>query len=160
MLNFCDFIQVFVFTTNHHLKCSLQLYKLSYFAKGKLLYTFYAYLVKITETKQAGLTSFYLRINKRETFYLCMIPFNQIIRYRNNVNLCEFECGQNNPDHTCTFQYASAYLRISSYSLIYKLYTPGKVFSCTPDEGIRVFHMYLQILCHTCYLTQGRIKIT
>ena len=22
MLNFCDFIQVFVFTTNHHLKCN------------------------------------------------------------------------------------------------------------------------------------------
>ena len=30
--------------------------------------------------------------------------------------------------------------------------------SCTPDKDIRVFHMYLQILSHPCYLTQDRIK--
>ena len=32
--------------------------------------------------------------------------------------------------------------------------------SCTPDKDIRVFHLYLQILSHPCYLTQDRIKIT
>ena len=36
----------------------------------------------------------------------------------------------------------------------------GSDFSCTPDKDIRVFHLYLQILSHPCYLTQGRIKIT
>ena len=31
-------------------------------------------------------------------------------------------------------------------------------FSCTPDKDIRVFHLYLQIIPHPCYLTQDRIK--
>ena len=35
-----------------------------------------------------------------------------------------------------------------------------QLFSCTPDKDIRVFHLYLQILSHPCYLTQDRIKIT
>ena len=41
---------------------------------------------------------------------------------------------------------------------LYLLYLGQIHYSCTPDKVIRVFHLYLQILSHPCYLTRDRIK--
>ena len=46
MLNFCDFIQVFVFTTNHHLKKINE--KISNYIWSGLIFLLLAQLVKIS----------------------------------------------------------------------------------------------------------------
>ena len=49
---------------------------------------------------------------------------------------------------------------VEKRGLEYEQVNDWKSLSCTADKDIRVFHLYLQILSHPCYLTQDRIKIT
>ena len=69
---------------NADINSSLKLYELSCLAKDSVYkYRSFAALFNITETKRHAI----LRIPGEETYYLCIIPFIQMIRNRNRVIL-------------------------------------------------------------------------
>ena len=87
MLNFCDFIQVFVFTTNHHLKVTVtgRLYKhktlLGFLIEKKywdIIRVFSIFILKTVMKENAHIPCLTFVYNHYSGFTLCSVIFHPI----------------------------------------------------------------------------------
>ena len=116
MLNFCDFIQVFVFTTNHHLNIS----SCMNLGETQLVYSVKANLITIIKSFWRQQSGVKIHDGKLNTYFSVKCDFYEEL-YINLENFC--------------LRKAICKLRISAHNFYFKPGDIKKVESCQGSKG-------------------------